>query len=139
MDARERRALAGQLQRGRRGWGMLLPKEAGVFQGKRIGVSARHSLPPAGGEPALTAEETGLIEQIFEHLPKLIARAEREVVPELNMTLDEEDRLARPEIWIDRADEQPGRWTLVVGVAGSDFAWHVEFVRTRFKETWAGD
>jgi hypothetical protein len=40
MDADERKALVTQLKRGPRGWGMVLPREAGVFHGKRVGVEA---------------------------------------------------------------------------------------------------
>ena len=136
MDAGERRALVSKLRRGPRGWGMLLPREAGEFQGKRIAVEVRHSLSE-GPEPPLTDKELKLIGQIFEHLPKLLARAEREFEEAARTVLDEENRLGRPQIWIDREDEQPGRWTLVAELADSAFAWHIVFVGTKFQEMWA--
>ena len=142
MEISERKALVKQLKRGKRGWTMVLPGEAGTFLGKRIGVEVRTSLIE-GAEPPLTDQEVGLLEAIFADLPKLAARAEK-AFDEAGAEgmLDEEDRFARPHIWIDRelqAGKSAGRWTLVVEVQNSDFAWHIEFVGTKFKEIWAGD
>lgn len=143
MYAAKAKALIKQLKRGKRGWLMTLPEDAGTCLDKRIDVEVSTPLPPCGGEPPLTKDEVELLELIFTNLPKLAARAQRAWEEYGGYgSLDEEDRLSRPQIWIDREKQvgkSVGAWTMVIEVAGSDYGWHVEFVRTRFKEIWAGD
>jgi hypothetical protein len=135
--------LIKQLKRGKRGWSMTLPEEAGTCLGKRIDVSVRSSLPPRGGEPPLTKNEVALLKTILANLPKLAARAAKEWEDYGGYdTLNEEYRLSRPRIWIDReeqAGKSAGAWTMVVAFAGTSYGWHIEFVRTRFKRIWGGD
>lgn len=140
MDTAERKSLVKRLKRGQRGWTAVLPAEAGTFLDKRIVVEVRTPLLEI--EPPLTEHEIELLETIFANLPKLATRAEKAFAEYGgHQTLDEEMRLGRPRIWIDREQVKTssGAWTLVVEVQDSDFAWHVEFVRTKFKEIWSGD
>jgi hypothetical protein len=143
LDATKAKALIKQLKRGKRGWSMTLPEDAGTCLDKRIDVSVRTPFPPRGGEPPLTEDEVELLELIFTNLPKLAARAQKAWEEYGGYgSPDEEDRLSRPRIWIDREKQvgkSAGAWTMVIEIAGSDYGWHVEFVRTRFKEIWGGD
>jgi hypothetical protein len=143
VESGKAKALVKQLKRGKRGWSMTLPEEAGTCLEKCIDVSVCSPLPPRGGEPPLTAKEVELLETILMNLPKLAARAQKAWEAYGGWgALDEEDRISRPRIWIDREQQlgkSAGAWTMVIGVAGSDYGWHIEFVRTRFKEIWGGD
>lgn len=143
MTAARAKLLIKGLKRTQKGWATTLPEEAGTCLGKRIDVSVRSADRPEGGEPPLSKEEAALLESILLNLPKLAARVEkawRDV--DGDSALDEGGRLARPVIWISRdpeSEDPPGFWTMVINIAGSDFGWHAEFVKTRFKQVWGGD
>src|SRR5688572_813549 len=78
LDAGGRKALAKSLKKGRYKWSMRLPADAGTFYEKRIGFEISPLLCGKKGEPPLAAHEVKLIEQILEHLPKLVRKAEKE-------------------------------------------------------------
>jgi hypothetical protein len=143
VDADEAATLINVLKRGKHGWSTTLPAEAGLCLKKRIDVSVRSPDLPGAKEPPLTKAEIELLTAIFTNLPTLVARAEKAWEDaDGYVLLDEEDRLSRPCIWINRemqVGKAAGKWTFVIGVAQSDYAWHVEFTRTKFKEIWSGD
>ena len=143
MDAAEANALIKRLKRGRHGWSMTLPEEAGTCLGRRIDVHVFSSVLPRGGEPPLTDQEIDLLRTILTNLPKLAARAQKAWEGyEGECALDEDSRLERPVIWIERdkqAGKSAGAWSMIIGIAGSDYGWNVNFVRTRFKEIYGGD
>ena len=129
------KALVMRLKLGPYGWTMLLPEDAGRCLGQRIEVEVH--------APELTDATIGLLETIFERLPRITARVER-AFEEYggHASLDEDERMARPCLAIGgplHEGKPPGAWTMVLAVKGSDYAWHVEFVRSRFREIWAGD
>ena len=128
------KAMVSGLRRGPHGWASLLPAAAGRCLGRRIEVEVR--------SPQLTDKVIDLLAAILGRLPKLAARAERAFADHGGYgALDEADKLRRPRIVIDgfpREGKSAGAWTMVVGVEGSDYAWHVEFARTRFKAIRAG-
>jgi hypothetical protein len=143
VGADEAETLIKMLKRGKHGWSTTLPAEAGLCLKKRIDVSVRSPDLLGAKEPPLTEAEIELLTTIFANLPTLVARAEKawENADGYGL-LDEEDRLSRPCIWIDREQQvgkTAGKWTFVIGVAKSDYAWHVEFARNKFKEIWSGD
>jgi hypothetical protein len=147
MDAAERRSLAKSLKKGRYKWSMRLPAEAGMFYEKRVGFEISPLLWGKKGEPPLTAQETKLIDQILQHLPKLIRKAEKEWWA-YHGDPDYAEHVSNPHVWISREDqsnEKRGKWSFVVelrddpefgGYGG--YAWHLEFKGTRFVEIWAG-
>jgi hypothetical protein len=122
---------------------MTLPEEAGTCLGKRIDVHVFSSVPPRGGEPPLTDREIELLRTILTNLPKLAARARKAWEGYGGeCALDEDGRLARPVISIEREEQvgkSAGAWRMFIGIAGSDYGWCVNFVRTRFKEIYGGD
>lgn len=129
------KAMLSRLKWSRYGWRMLLPADAGKCLGKRIKVDV---LSPAVGDGILD-----LLGAILAGLPKIAARAERAFDehggPDV---LEDGHQLDRPRILIDsetRAEGSPGAWAMIVEIKGSDYAWHVEFTRTRFKGIWSGD
>jgi hypothetical protein len=128
-------ALISRLKWSQHGWRMLLPQEAGKCLGKRIKVEVR--------SPQLTDPVIDLLTAIFENLPKLAVRAEKAFAEYGGFAaLDEEDQIGRPRVVIDetlRQGKSAGAWTMVIDVEGSDYGWHIEFVRSRFKQIWAGD
>jgi hypothetical protein len=147
MDAGERKSLAQLLKKGRYKWRMRLPAEAGTFCGRRISLEISPLLWGKRGEPPLTSREIRLVEQILEHLPRLVRKAEREWWgyrgdPDFPQTVK------NPRIWIrreDQAGDKKGEWAFVIeqrndpergGFAG--YGWHVEFKGMRFLEIWAG-
>jgi hypothetical protein len=126
------KALISRLKSTRHGWSILLPAEAGTCLGKRIEVEVE--------TPELSDEVIDLLAAILENLPRLAARAERAIADGGGAEQpDDGVRIDRPRIWIDPQTHGPGQWTMVVGVKGSDYAWHVEFTRARFREVWSGD
>lgn len=130
----EVKALISRLKWGRHGWATLLPKESAMCLGQRIEVEVR--------SPALTDATLDLLAVIFENLPKLAARAEKAFADYGGPAALDDDKLKRPRIVIDDSvgvGKSAGRWAMVIGVEGSDYAWHIEFVRSRFKNIWAGD
>jgi hypothetical protein len=51
------------------------------------------------------------------------------------------ENVSKPHVWISREDQassRRGNWSFVVGLRESDYAWHIEFSDTRFKQVWAG-
>jgi hypothetical protein len=129
------KALIARLKSSSEGWRLLLPADAGTLLGKRIELEIV--------DVEVTEAILNLLELILVRLPKLAGRAEKAWQEQGGGgLLDEHDQLARPRIRINQ-DEQSrrstGAWTMVIGIKGSDYAWHVEFVRTRFHEIWAGD
>jgi hypothetical protein len=140
MDAAQRKALAKSLKQGRYKWSMRLPTEAGTFYDKRIGFEITPLLWGKKGEPPLTARETKLVGKILEHLPKLIRKAEKEWWA-YHGDPDFAQNVSKPHIWISREDqagENPGKWSFVVELRESSYAWHLEFKGTRFQQIWAG-
>jgi hypothetical protein len=128
-------ALISRLKSSQHGWKMLLPEEAGQCLGRRMEVEVQ--------SPQLTDPIVDLLTVIFENLPRLAARAEKAFDDYGGFAaLDAEDQISRPRIVIDETLHQrksAGAWTIVIDVKGSDYGWHIEFVRSRFKQIWAGD
>jgi hypothetical protein len=128
-------ALISRLKWSQHGWRMHLPKEAGQCLRKRMEVEVR--------TPQLTDRIIDLMTVIFENLPRLAARAEKAFHDYGGFAaLDAEDQISRPRIVIDETlhqNKSAGAWTIVMDVKGSEYGWHIEFVRSRFKQIWAGD
>jgi len=138
INATQRKALIETIRIRRHKWRLRLPEDAPRFYDKRIGFEISPLMLGGKGEPPLTAGERRLIEQILEHFPKLVRKAEKEFWEPL-ADLDEEELL--PHVWINREDHFAGKtskWTFVVELRGSSYAWHIEFSGLRFKERWAG-
>jgi hypothetical protein len=146
MNAAERKALRKSLTKRRYKWSMRLPAEAGGFYGKRIGFEVSPLLWGKKGEPPLTVQETKLIEQILEHLPKLSRKAEKEWWA-YHRDPDFAQHVWDPHVWISREDqagENRGKWAFIVELRNDpeyggygDYTWHLEFKGTRFMEIWA--
>jgi hypothetical protein len=130
------KSLISRLKWSQHGWTTLLPREAGKCLGKRIEVEVQSG--------ALTNQVLDLLAVIFENLPKLALRAQKAFNDYSGglAALDDDDQIDRPRIVIDdrlHEGKTAGRWTMVIEIKGSDYGWHIEFVRGRFKEIWAGD
>lgn len=118
----------------RHGWTTVLPAEAGTCLGKRIELHVR--------QPDLGDDVLGLLLTILVNLPKLAARAEKAWQDyDGDLAVEDERELKRPRVLIDPAmggKATAGRWSILIGLKSSDYTWHVNFARQRFREIWAG-
>lgn len=123
------------------GWRVALP---GVrFMGKSVGLRVdTQPIPTGGPSPPLDAAETALVRLVLGGLPGVLAEAERRYREHADSP-DIIDRADEPSVWLSRdvlAEEGPGHWALVVGIAGApDWATHAEFEGLEFHEIWSGD
>jgi hypothetical protein len=133
------------LERNEYGWQVLLPVEFGNFFGSQVAIEFQtREIPNRRPPPAVSEGEKELARDILLRLREVLREAERRF-KRYNAGTDPPatSLVSRPHIWIQRGEigvAHPRRWALVVEAKdATDFGWHLEFDRVKFREIWAGD
>jgi hypothetical protein len=127
------KALLRSIEWSPHGWKTHLPEDAGMFLGQHTSVLVHSVL--------LSDPVVHLLASILGTLRDISTQAEQAIGGHKGYTsLKGERPLTPAEIWIaeEVLAEKPGAWTMVVGIKGSAYFWHIEFLNTQFKKIWAG-
>jgi hypothetical protein len=135
-------AVLRSLQETQWGWQAVLPEVAFLGQPVRLRVDTR-PVPAEGPPPVPNADETELARLVLSGLPAALAEAERQyrayhagVPGAVELAHEPQACVCREQL----AREGPGRWSLVVEIAGApDYGTHAEFVGLSYVGIWSGD
>lgn len=128
-------------------WLAVLDDGAAVLMDRPIAIEIEtRSFPDDSPVPAISDEESRLIDTILARLPDCISQCQRLLANDptiRHIRVNGDAKVVNPHIWISReVMDQDGedRWVMVLGVdVNPDFGWHIEFEGVTALEIWAGD